>query len=188
MEKSVMKDFATLMAKLKRDTINFKNLNISKSLVIQLNDETTISYNLMNNHWCLRHSGVVNDNWDPTFNEVLTFIEGFQDFEVLLGIQKFEEDTKLSYESITAIALFQNVMKLIESLKFEENAGKIININDEYIISVNNITKQVMCGNTQTKVDEFLDDIMLNQILVKYNYYQVITALNKCYTGLLRKN
>lgn len=188
MDKNVIKDFSTLMAKLKRDTINFKNLNISKSLVIQLNDNTTIAYNLMNNHWSLRNSGVVNDNWDPTFDEVCDFIEQFEDVEVTLAIAQYEEDCKNAYNTVTAISLQANVLKVVELLKLEENYGILIGINDEITISINESNKQPIYLDVDTTEFQYLDEIALQQILVRYTYYQVITALNDCYMRLIRKN
>ena len=203
MKTKINRKFIEEMMRLKRNVINFHDMRIKFPLSLQLNNKTFIGYSFESKNWTIKSSKLNSDNWNPKLVEIVTFLNNFSEQEILLAIKKMEEISINGYKNVNAIMAKTKFQYLLDLMKLDENQIqpliKIV-IKDENTIyeiafvELNDSGNKTFVYSVELLKEKVstpwihFDEKQFHFILKNISYYNIMTALNKTYKQLLKKN
>lgn len=183
---TTFQNFGLTVLKLKRDTLK---TNSVLEIVIDKNsiNETHISFNKRNNSFVIKSSILTNDNWNPPISEFKDFIDSnFIEEDLLDAIANYNALVFAVFSNENASMLFEKTKQILELLKFEENLGKVLTLNNIEFSYFPNF-KQFSVVSMQNSKTSLLTDELLNSILKRASYMVISEQLNTCFISLNRK-
>lgn len=193
MRKPLYRDFIETMVKMQRNQLLFNqngikevSLTIENSANIDVVD-TVITYNVGKQKWIVNSEThhLENNEWDPTLLEVKEFLDYFQDFEILVSMQNYEDKVKKYFEKIPATNLVSKFSDVLRLMTIEQNNKKplpSITFNNNEIYYDFESNEFFIITNGEEKSFDFPD---IADVLANKNYLEAFEALNDTWKNLV---
>jgi hypothetical protein len=191
----VIRKFIEAIIRLRRDSLNFIELGIQSKIELNLSNEFNkiiIGFNPTTKLWSLHNDEIFFDEWNPKLNsDDLSFLDNFDESELLNAIDKMDMLTKLAYNDINAKSLESKFQQIMNLMRYEENNIEPLPKIDIDKVSIwfdfddNEFKLSDIVNNI--RVEGFLSDFELKYLLENSKYLDIKNALGKCFLMLNRK-
>jgi len=186
---STYSDFINSLMKLRRDSLILKQSSNKAILVLNI-DNTQITFNTTQMCWkVISINEKLNfENWNPEINKVIEFLDNFEEYQILIAIQDFEDQSNENLSKLDGTILITKCLQILDLLKNPENdiiPAPEINLktteNNNYSIfydfktEMYNVTSDNDIANYSTPND------FIPNLLKLCTYTEVSKALNNCY-------
>jgi hypothetical protein len=191
MRTTLYRDFIEIMVKMQRNQLLFNqngikevSLTIENSANIDVAD-TVITYNVGKQKWIVNSEThhLENNEWDPTLLEVKEFLDYFQDFEILVAIQTYEDKVKKYFEKIPSSILINKFVQTMELMALPINKEQKNNPNiiiDDVIISYDFENKKYMKNDEPFEIGE------ISELIGNKSFADVFEALNNTWKTVIK--
>lgn len=181
MDSNLFREFQETLIKLRRDSIVLVKMQVIHIPKLYVGYADYMIFDTVKNNWCIYIDDVlVNDAWNPTINELKTFIENYNMGDILSFIEQYNNDIKNIYLNKNGILFFDKFKEILDKCKKAD-----INLNIlTYEIHYDNSAEVFMITNIDSD-GYILTDKILKDFLSTINYAVIHNALNNANKKLL---
>lgn len=189
-QNSIYRNFINTLMKLRRDSLILKE-SLNKNILVINIDDTQITFNTTQMCWkVISINEELNfESWNPEITKVIEFLDNFKEYQILISIQDFEDQSMEFLSKLDAVLLMSKFLQILDLLKYPEN--NIIPLpkinffttkdnNFGIIYNFNNLNFDIIDYNVNN-VWEQMPDNFVQEVLKISTYTEISKALNDCY-------